>query len=223
MEALPKTILYDFNQDEINLVTSTLRDKYNEEFVISMIGDRFNTDHVKLVVHPESDESILFTTIIDYSDEIKDDYISRIVLHKMERQLVSVLSKTDITCVANAVTIYDAFTKTTDKSISANVFFADNNIEKILIRVVFNGTVNSTIYDQIVHWGKEYSFDIRLNGYVLNDVDYFSCKELFDKYVSVSDAMIGSHNPIKTFGMNLFKDGNTDCSYDAFCSAMGVS
>ena len=86
-------------------VEAKLKEKYNQSFSTSAIGDRWNTDYTRLYCYPADDRSILFEVVYYDNGEMTDDYIERKCECEVEKEIVSKLKTVDVNCISK-VTIW---------------------------------------------------------------------------------------------------------------------
>lgn len=80
-------------------VEAKLKEKYNQSFSTSAIGDRYNTNYTRLYCYPTNDKDILFEVIYYDNGEMTDDYIERKYEYELERELISALKEVNIQAI----------------------------------------------------------------------------------------------------------------------------
>lgn len=81
------------SENTSDVVIGKLNEKYDQEFISTNIGDRYNTDAAKLFCYPKDNERVHFTVEYDYKNKtISDDYICRFNAVKIDDELQKALN-----------------------------------------------------------------------------------------------------------------------------------
>ena len=215
---LPPYSVCELTKNAIGKVCSMLKAKYNEEFVVTMIGDRINTGHIKFFVHPETDMRILFTAIIDRDGRLQDDYKIQLILHRIKTKIEEEIIAVGISGRAN-VSIPTPIYNEENRNYKLEDLVNAYNLETISISIIICGDANKReLYDVVAE------NRIRCNKavclYLLSNDSYDECCVLFDKYPYVSEAMITSFSPIAEAIIKVTSEGTPSISFDEFCSIL---
>lgn len=190
-------------------VSNALKARYGESFVVTHIGNRLNTKTATTYVHPENNNRIVFTAIIDHDGNVIDDYATNIVMDSLEQNLQRKLEDKGIICSVNAVITEDNIVET-DTELDPNSFMEKHGIESVLVRLIVDDNSESsenliTILEQM---SVEYSFDIVVSVYYLDHNAFELCKKDFSTYPSVGATRIKSYDP-RTFFKTTLSNGKS--------------
>lgn len=183
-------------------VCTALSDKYGEEFQAVSIGDRIDTNHSKLYVHPISNEEVLFTAVIDdNTGKITDNYIVETVNLQIKDKLKENCKKKGIETEARVMAITrNGLEINTNKKHSPESFMKEYDLNNYLVYLIAkqNDITTEEIKEVIKKTEEELNIKMLVVGYIL-DEGYDECSEEMKKYPEISKTMIESYNPVASF------------------------
>jgi len=217
---LSSNSLFEINSYLSNRICSLLKEKYNKKFIVSMIGDRINTGHVKFFLHPEDDAGLLFTATMKRDGSYQDDFIIRKAIHSLDVDLEHMLYGIGVSCKTNSHVPVADYNSSIDDLATIQEVLIDNHIDSISsISVVRKGAFDYRgLYDALLH--SDYGIIINRSVFVLSEENYDKCSDLFSKYPCITEAMVKMFDSINTISLSISNSGESDVGFDAFCALM---
>lgn len=171
----------ELNQQTSSDVCNALSQKYGKNFVATKIGDRFNTDHAVLYLHPENDESLVFTATIDReTKEVSDNYIRRKMSLSYSEDLVKSVDSSIAEIGVSAMLTCTDPSEETNFDITADEFSEKYSLSQITFYITIkNSCVKEEAVKEIVSvvLEKQDSWDVEISALIFNisDSQFDSC------------------------------------------------
>ncbi len=197
------------NRTTADKVCNALSEKYGESFTALSIGDRWYTNHSKLIIHPTDNDELLFTaTLQDKTNELEDDYPIQRVTYSLKKQVESSLSELGYEAVCNCVVIesdlYKA-EKIENKEYSPESLINDGLIDDYFSRIIVNSPDCDVekIANAVSEISKKENIIHVCGLYLIEESsDFEVCKQELKHYTDYTDSMIKEHNPISIYAIN---------------------
>lgn len=189
------------NSETANEVCSALADKYGETFVAVKIGDRFNTDHAKLYVHPENDEKLIFVAEIDRDTKlVEDDYIVQKVNREVDKFINRCSTEQGLTVSSNCCVITREPLQVVSGDWTPETFWQEYSFDFYFVYLLVNaeGVDIEKLYSVMEKSGIELNVDIRFKVYVFDGNNYQKCIEDIQLEPDANTTIIEKHNPISS-------------------------
>ena len=115
-----KKHMYD---SQVDIAKKLLKEKYNEEFEVTEIGQRYgtlNNDTFTAICYPKNNKTVFFNAEISKEGEfLEDNYLSRIVCEELTTKVSYALNKSSVTASVLIVSRPDLI-EGTNASVDAN-------------------------------------------------------------------------------------------------------
>lgn len=198
------------NQEISISITEKLKDKYNEEFCIKMIGNRYGTvtnDFVCAYCFPKNNEKVLFNAKLNKEQTIlEDDYYLKKLSCKLQENFEDNFKKIDADIIAKI------------KIIGLNKLEEDINLEKFvenfrdvnfLTKIVCTKNISKeALKDVYSNIEKNYkNINLKSVVYSIDDSDFNKLKTLSEKLPELTDSIIQKYN-VKEEKLIKISDGN---------------
>lgn len=175
-------------------VEAKLKEKYNQSFSTSAIGDRWNTDYTRLYCYPTNDKEILFEVTYYDNGEMTDDYIERKYECELERELISDLKDANIQAICRIDIAATGRDKNKNYSnMSLNEYIEDVETENLWTKLAINAESIKTDQDakNLVNViekfsSKHNSVGVLIATWFIKNEQYDDCVEYFKKYPDIS-------------------------------------
>lgn len=183
-------------------VEAKLKEKYNQSFSTSAVGNRWNTDHTTLWCYPTNDKDLLFEVVYYDNGKMTDDYIERKFERELERELISAMNAVNIqaTCKIDIEATGRDENKNYEK-MSLNEYIEDVKTECLWARLAVNADSIKTEVDaeNLVNVlekfsNKHNSVGVLIPLYFAKADQYNEVEEYFKTHTSIEDTI---HNYTK--------------------------
>lgn len=162
----------ELNQQTATEVCNALSQKYNEEFVATKIGDRFNTDHAVLYLYPQNNENIVFSATIDRKTrEVSDNYIRRKISLAYSQNLAESMKDFDVEVGFSVMMSCDDPSEESDSNISTADFAKKYSLSHLTLYIpVKNSCVSEKAVSEIlsVLQEKQKEWNVGISALVFN-------------------------------------------------------
>lgn len=203
-------------------VEKKLSEKYGEDFVVTEIGNRFNTGSATLYCHPESNENINFTVVYDFSDEtITDDYMIRKSAVNLDSE-ISELSRKSGIGFSSITVFHGAVDDNLDGTEDVSGFIKKSNTYKLYIQLAVNADDISdeadagVILDSLHEISRKYdSIDILAVLFAYHSDDYNKCSAELSEQTKANNLWFKSFSPIADYSV-LIENNETKQSASEF-------
>ncbi len=200
-----KNSVNENTQTTADSVIAELSLKYGCDFDAVKIGGKIDTSPTEFYLHPDFDTSIVFKAVIDSeTEEITDNFISRLIGSKINTELKSNLSNYNISGEAsvNFVRKNDDGEED-DIDITVEEYFEEYEVKSIFLYLAINSeTLNDASADNLISVCKafesKYNTQIAVNGAAISD-KYYECTEQMEINPEVSATWFDSFNPDCTY------------------------
>ena len=138
------------NEEISNVIKLKLHEKYGEEFVVKMIGNRYgmdSNDTVTTFCSPKDNDRLLFTAILNKEQTIlKDDYIFRSMKFELEECIEKLFKEKNIDVIVRIETIgINKF----DEKLTVQEFIDKFNNFNFLAYIITKNIVSKEILKEI--------------------------------------------------------------------------
>lgn len=198
------------NQEISVSIAEKLKDKYNEEFCVKMLGNRYGTatnDFVCAYCFPKNNEKVLFNAQLNKEQTIlEDDYYLKKVSCKLQDTFEDNFKKKDIDIIAKI------------KIIGLNKLEEDINLEKFvesfenvnfLTKIVCTEKISEDVLKDVYSNIEKIYKNINLKSavYFIDNNDFNELKRLSKKTPELTDSIIQKCN-VKEERLIKISDGN---------------
>ena len=184
------------NDDVVDTTKTYLSNKYNKEFTVQRIGNRYGSDEddvATLYCTPKDINDFVFSVKYDLDkEECKDNFLYRKVCYELESKINEILKESNI----SAITRTDIIKKNTlDEDISLKDFIEKYTACNFLTYVILDDNAKSNLvkeaYKKILN---EYP-DIKINSYIYTaEKDEFeNAKNTISDFAYFSKSIIGRY------------------------------
>ncbi len=208
-EQLENSLPAGYNAENEKTISATdraveeLNKKYGEEFKITKVGNRINTDSISMYACPKNNSDIVFTVSVNKQDKsVTDDYPERMVAVKLQNEIENNLILNGIEVSTNALLGYSRNTSCNDANILIEEFFKTYNVETVLLHTAINfdcidsGTAKNLI-NAITEFSNKYDTEFVFDGYVINE-NYSKCRYEMKSLPEVTSTWFDEYNPCST-------------------------
>ncbi|MCH5297254.1 MAG: hypothetical protein J1E85_06250 [Ruminococcus sp.] len=191
-------------QSTAETVKNKLSLKYGCDFEVAKVGGRIDTSSTTFYLYPDFDSSMVFKTVIDSkTEEISDDFISRIIATKINSELKDNLNKYGISGEASAIFIKQDDRDEDDINITKEEYFEKYEVSSVFFYLVLNSqTLNDSSAENLISvcnsLGSKYNIQVAINGVTVSS-KYSECAEQMKSEPDVSATWFDAFEP--------------DCSY----------
>ncbi len=198
------------NQEISISITEKLKDKYNEEFCVKMLGNRYGTatnDFVCAYCFPKNNEKVLFNAKLNKEQTIlEDDYYLKKVSYMLQDTFEDKFKEIDIDIIAKI------------KIIGLNELEEDINLEKFienfrdtdfLTKIVCTENISEDVLKDVYSNIERNYKNINLKSavYSVDNNDFKELKVLSEKLPELTDSIIQKYN-VKEEKLIKISDGN---------------
>lgn len=217
-----------FEADTAKTVEKLLNEKYGMDFVVTTMGDRINTGSVTLYCHPESNESIQFTAVYDYSSKtMTDDYLARRCAVELDKEIAAISSNSSVNFVS-LTAFYDAKYDTLNGDENVLEFIEDSGATELYIHLAINAdNIESEsdaqqVIDAITTVSNRYNgINILAVTFLLSQEQYEDCVTELSKRTSVNDDWFKSYSPVSSINIKVENGGADKTAKDLLLAAKG--
>lgn len=213
-------------KDEIATVEKMLQEKYGVEFIVTEIGNRYNTGAVTLHCHPSQREDVNFTATYKYStEELTDDYIDRNNAVQLDCDFSNLLKDKGFN--GRSLTIfYGSRLDNVSGNETLEEFIEHSNTKELYIYLVMDEHNISGVDDAqkwlnaIAELSEKYNhIDILLTSFWVASDDYADCSQKLQSKASVNDEWFESYNVISNINIKI-RDKVIDTTADDIVNAL---
>ena len=188
--------------DTASMVCDALSEKYGDFFVAVKKGDRIDTNHTKLYIHPEGQEDLLFTATINKKNGIvEDDYVSQLVNYEVERIVKKQFKKISMDTYAQSMVVMRnpldvTFEEYTPKSFQEKYKFEHYTIYLAVEQENFS---LEKAQQALKNANKEIGVNLVVVGFVFDSAKFDKCVEEMKGNPEMSVTLIEKYMPVKSF------------------------
>ena len=197
------------NEEISNVIKLKLYEKYGEEFVVKMIGNRYgmdSNDTVTTFCSPKDNDRLLFTAILNKEQTIlKDDYIFRSMKFELEECIEKLFKEKNIDVIVRIETIgINKF----DEKLTVQEFIDKFNNFNFLAYIITKNIVSKEILKEIYENLRKKYNNIYLKSliYMLEEEDFYECFETIKSSPVISIAFIEQYVIKDETIMNIVND-----------------
>lgn len=180
------------NSEISDVITEKLKEKYNEEFAVKMIGNRYGTAYDNTVTtycFPRNNENLLFTAIMNKEQSVlEDDYYLQKVTFELEENIRNEFTENNINTVVKTEII--GLNKL-EKELSVQEFIKKYNTTNFISHIICQDNVPEDILKNIYNKLENKYKNIHLKTSV-----YFIDKNKFEDFFDVAKKMPSVTNSI---------------------------
>lgn len=169
-----ENIIAESTGETAKKVTELLSIKYKDEFSITRLGNRINTENVDVYAKSKTKKDIVFKARINLETlELRDNYIERIVGLKFSDILNSALDKNGIKADSRFTFSSDT-SEEYDTDITVEEFLDIYKAETAFVFLVIskeslNKSTAEKLVDVLCRLSEKYGFKVVINGYVYSE------------------------------------------------------
>lgn len=197
------------NEEISNVIKLKLHEKYGEEFVVKMIGNRYgmdSNDTVTTFCSPKDNDRLLFTAILNKEQTIlKDDYIFRSMKFELEECIEKLFEEKNFDVIVRIETIgINKF----DEKLTVQEFIDKFNNFNFLAYIITKNIVSKEILKEIYENLRNKYNNIYLKSliYMLEEEDFYECFETIKSSPVISIAFIEQYVIKDEIIMNIVND-----------------
>ena len=185
------------NEEIASSISEKLKNKYNEEFGVKMLGNRYGTasdDYVLAYCFPKSCENLLFTSMLSKDESIlEDDYYLKKISYKLQSDFEANFKKEELDVVSKIKII--GINKlennvTIEQFIEANKNY--NFLAKFICTKEIDEEILKNIYSNIENEYK--SINLKSVVFSMSENDFNQFKSLSEKIPDVTESIIEKYN-----------------------------
>lgn len=187
------------NKEISDVIIKKLYEKYQVEFVVKMIGNRYGTntnDTVTTFCYPKDNERLIFTTILNREQTIlEDDYMLRSVTFELEESIKKEFEKNNIDAFAKIEIIGK---NTLDEFLTVQEFIDKfDNFNFLAYIVSKNKTSNEVLNNVYKNLENKYP-NIYLKSliYMLEENGFCECLEIAQVRPIITETIIRNYSVI---------------------------
>lgn len=198
------------NQEISNTIIQKLKNKYNEEFCVKMIGNRYGTaanDSITAYCFSKKNEKMLFTAILNKDETIlEDDFYLRKVSYMLQDTFESKFRKKDIDIIIKIKIIGVNFLK---NEMSVESFVENYKKSIFLAKFICSKEIDEeTLKEIFLQVGNEYkNINVKSAVYFIDVEDFEKLKKVAQKIPDINVSIIEKYN-IKEEKMLQISEGN---------------
>lgn len=193
-------------------VEKKLSEKYGEDFVVTEIGNRFNTGSATLYCHPESNENINFTVVYDFSDEtITDDYMIRKSAVNLDSEISELSSKSGIG-FSSITVFHGAIDDNLDGNEDVAEFIRKSGAHRLYMHLAVNADDISdesdaaVTLDSLHEISRKYdNIDVLAVLFAYHSDDYNKCSSELSEQTKANNLWFKSFSPISDYTVKIEK------------------
>lgn len=197
-------------KDVPSLVERMLQEKYGEEFVVTEIGNRYNTGSVTLYCHPSNNESINFTaTYKNSTEELTDDFVDRKYAVQLDHEFSNLLKDNGFNGTSLTI-FYGSRLDNVQGDETINEFISNSNTKKLYTYLVMDAVCISNnddaqkLLDTILKLSEMYnSVDVLLATFFIPSTEYEECRQKLQTMVSVNGEWFDDYNVISDMNISI--------------------
>lgn len=215
------------NKDQARKIESLLKEKYDEDFIVVSIGQRYGTadnDTVTAYCHPTSNDRITFTAVMNTSEElVSDDYLHMKIAGILENELDRLYEKYHLSICSDAsVRIYSENISIED--ISADIL-SDPQIAVTATFAVNKNKDLSEICEGLLSVMEDLKNDYHMTRfgtqiYLISDDEYSRCAEEMRKVPSVNKTFFEEYE-IEGYTVLRINEEHVSQTYSELMTSLG--
>lgn len=181
------------NSEISNVITEKLKEKYNEEFVVKMIGNRYGTacdNTVTTYCFPKSNENLLFTATMNKEQTVlEDDYYLRKVTFELEENIKNEFTENNINTVVKSKIIG---LNNLEKDLTVQEFIKKYNTTNFIAHIICSDNVSENILKNIYNKleNKYKNIHLKTSVYSIDKNKFKEFLEVAKKMPSVTNSII---------------------------------
>lgn len=173
------------NSEISDVITQKLKEKYNEEFAVKMIGNRYGTcddNTVTTYCFPKNNENLLFTSTLNKEQTVlEDDYYLKKVTSELEQNIKDEFKEKNINSVVKSEII--GLNKLI-KELNVQEFIRKYDTTNFLTHIICSENVSEDVLKNIYSQLEKKYKNIHLKTLV-----YFIDKDKFENFCEISKKM----------------------------------
>lgn len=210
----------NYISENTQLTTDTIKNglslKYGCNFEVVKIGGRIDTGSTSFYLYPDFDFNIVFKAVIDSeSEEISDNFISRIIAFKINSELKDSLNKYGISGEASVTFVRQDDSEEDNINITKEEYCEKYEVSSVFFYLVLDSqTINESSAENLISvcksLGDKYKIQIAVNGVVVS-AKYNECAEQMKAEPDVSATWFDLFEPDCTYRFAV-TDGKSNIS-----------
>jgi len=196
------------NTEVSEVIINKLKEKYQKEFIVKMIGNRYGTytdDTVTTYCAPKDNENLIFTVTLNKEQtKLEDDYQLRAVVFELEEKIKEAFKQMDIEVIVKTEIIGK---NEMDETISVQEFIKKFKGTSFLTYIISNNTIAEETLNKIYSYIKEKYQNIYLKTliYVLNEEGFKECYKIDKNSPVITESIIEKYEVKQEVIMKIFE------------------
>lgn len=211
------------NNATVNDVCKALAEKYGENFVAAYIGDRLNTGYAKLLLHPENDDSLLFTAKMDRkSKSVEDDYVIQKVNAKVDQVVNQCMEDVGIKAYSISMVITPNTLVVEPGDYSPEEFQRQYTFERYTVYLLVNKADcdGEKLFAALAESHAALNVKLRYRVFVLEEENYQKCVSAVKNEPDANPTTIEKHMPVAEVWLDV-DHGEISITKDEFLASIG--
>lgn len=185
------------NSDISDVVTKKIKDKYDEEFVVKMIGNRYGTfddNTVTTYCFPKTNENLLFTVTMNKEQTVlEDDYYLRKVTFDLEENIKSEFKENNINVIVKSKII--GLNKL-ERELTIQEFIKKYNTTNFIAHIICSENVSEddlkNIYNNLEN--KYKNIHLKSSVYFIDENKFEEFSKVANKIPSITNSIISEYS-----------------------------
>lgn len=196
------------NAEVSEVIISKLKKKYQKEFTVKMIGNRFGTytdDTVTTYCSPKDNENLIFTATLNKEQtKLEDDYELRHVAFELEEEIKEEFKKMNIEVMVKAEVIGK---NKIDEFLSVQEFIKKFKGTSFLTYIISNNAIAEETLNKVYKHIEEKYQDIYLKTllYAVGEEGFKQCYEIYKNSPGITDSIIERYEVKQEVIMKIFE------------------
>lgn len=187
------------NKEISDVIVRKLYERYQVEFVVKMIGNRYGTnsnDTVTAFCYPKDNESLIFTAILNREQTIlEDDYMLRYVTFELEESIKKEFEKNNVDAFAKVEIIGK---NKLDEFLTVQEFIDKFDNFNFLAYIVSKNKVSNEVLNNVYKNLENKYSNIYLKSliYMLEESGFDKCLEISQVRPTITETIIRNYSVI---------------------------
>ncbi len=195
-------------------VEKKLSEKYGQKFILTNIGNRFNTGTATLFCHPLENKNLNFTVVYDFeTGEIKDDFKVRKIAEEFDCFFSEAFRKEEIECGTFTMFIGCPDQKTISTSEKADDYMKRPEVKELFCHIAVRGDDVKSEQDSekllkvLTDTSKKIGRKIVSSFFFISGDSFEECRESLESRTRVNQFWFENYNCI--YSCNVIADNDS--------------
>lgn len=192
-------------------VCDVLESRYDETFTATQIGGRWNTDSAKVFVHPDNNEELMFTAVINQNTrEVKDDYFVQMVNDIINKALEHNFAENHIQGTARSYVAYDDAYQYAERNESPEKLQEACGLEYYVTYIILDSEQEPEDVKEIIRKTcEEQRITMIAVVFDLPSDEYEACRSAMKKNPEMNETLIKRYDPEQIYQITI-DEGQAD-------------